>query len=86
MIKAVYVKDAWCSGSGSDLFKWVSGVTKDVLSKIEQLNVKHGCELAILVDSHTEYQGQQYKRVEIKRGRKFHKQINDADYEIVETI
>jgi len=86
-IKAIFVSGAWCNGSGCNRFKWVSGITKPIRAEIEELEKIHG-SLAILVPSHTGYLGQQFKLarrgVHAGYGNRFdHRQINDADYEIV---
>jgi hypothetical protein len=83
---AVRVISAECIGKGKDRFKRVNGITKDVKAKIEFLEKKHG-PLTILVDSHTFYQGQRYKKaIQAPDGSFVHRQINDSDYIIVDTI
>ena len=87
MEKAVLVENAICVGSGSDLWKRINGLTKKILAKKAALEIVHG-PLTILVWSHTEYLGQQYKRA-IYRGTTFgwqHRQINDSDFDIVAII
>jgi hypothetical protein len=84
--KAVYIKAAECKGSGSDRYKTVTGITQNVLAEIARLNDRFGCELTILVDSNTKYLGQKFKKVEIRGPYKNHRQINDADYEIVAVV
>ncbi len=83
--KAVYVENAECHGSGSDQYKSVSGITKKIRAEVAELEKEHG-KLTILVDSNTNYQGQQYKRVEIRNGYTNHRQIKYGEYVIVEII
>ena len=87
-INAVYIESGYCMGSGCDRFKRVSGITKKQLSQVTELEKQLGA-LTILVDSNTKFQGQRYKRLEINGhfGQyRDHRQINDADYDIVVVI
>ncbi|MHC5062154.1 MAG: hypothetical protein ACYTFK_13910 [Planctomycetota bacterium] len=85
-VHAVRVISAECIGKGKDCFKRVNGITKDVKAKIEILEKKHG-PLTILVDSHTFYQGQRYKKaIQIPNGSFVHRQIKVSDYIVVATI
>lgn len=83
MKNAIYVKCAKCHGQGSDPYKWVSGLTKSIISKCNEIDPT----ATILVTSHTLYQGNIYKRAEYqgKYGWK-HRQINDRDYNIIGII
>ncbi len=82
MIKAILVSTAVCKGSGSDKFKSITGLTKAVLAQVKEIDP----EAVILVPSNTEYQGQKYKLAKAFRGGFNHRQINDADYQVVATI
>jgi len=103
MKKAILITDAICNGSGSDRFKTVSGITREVLKKVADLAGEQNSakiydrvvlsdtfgpdKIELLANSNTNYQGQKYKRV-INIGKRYttHRQINDADYEIIATI
>lgn len=108
MEKAILIKNAVCNGSGSDRFKTVSGLTKNVLEQVEKIagkqNIKNTLKMngkefvfmddtfgndnvVLLAHSHTSYQGQNYKQI-VKIGSEYqtHRQINDADFEIIATI
>lgn len=79
MEKAILVSSAKCIGSGSDRFKSISGLTKDVLAQIPE-------GMTVLVPSNTQYKNQKYKKA-VKWAKGWnHRQINDADYEIIKTI
>lgn len=79
MEKAILVSSAKCIGSGSDRFKSISGLTKDVLAQIPD-------GVTILVPSNTNYLGQKYKKA-VKWAKGWnHRQINDSDYEIIKII
>lgn len=80
MIKAIVVSTAKCNGSGSDRFKSISGLTKDIIAQIPD-------GIAVLVPSHTCYNNQKFK-LAVNQGKYGwnHRQINDADYEIIKTI
>lgn len=84
---AVLIEKAECVGSGSDTFKRVNGLTKAVRQRIEEVKAQVGGEVAVLARSHTKYLGQRYKLVVPSRFSRFtHRQIADADYEIVRII
>lgn len=74
---AIYIPSAYCVGSGSDLYKRVSGI-----SQRQRRAIPDG--LTVLVVSHTRYQGQQYKRaIYVNTGERRqwkHRQVNDNDY------
>ena len=75
---AIYVENAYCYGKGSDKFKGVSGISKNIRDAINS----DFAVLVVLVDSHTEYMGQKYKKAIYQNKRWYHRQIKDADYEI----
>lgn len=81
-MKAILVSSAVCKGSGSDKFKRITGLTKAILSQVKGIDA----EAVILVPSNTQYQGQMYKLAKAFRGGFNHRQINDADYQIIATI
>ena len=80
--KAVLVETARCIGSGSDQWKRINGLTKPVLEKVKAF----GDGVTILVPSHTEYNGQHYKKAVAYGSRFCHRQINDADFQIIGAI
>jgi len=67
-IPAVFVSTATCHGSGTDRFRWVSGLTKKILAQIPG-------EYSVLVPSHTTYLGQKYKLAIINSYGAHHRQI-----------
>ena len=80
-IKAVFISDARCHGAGSNRYKWVSGVARHYTAG----EIPEG--LAVLVRSHTQFDGQCYKlAIRFRRNKWAHRQINDSDYEIVKVI
>ena len=76
-IPAVVHLGAECKGSGSDRYKYVKGIHKSVALRAENAG------LAILVESHTQWEGQRLKLAVYEAGRWRHKQIRDDDYRIV---
>jgi len=85
--KAIYVESAYCTGSGSDRWKRVSGMTSYIMEEIEEVKKQLGAnEITILVPSHTEYQGQRYKRAIHTAYGWDHRQCRDDDYSIVYRI
>lgn len=79
-IKAVFATDAVCRGSGSDRYKWVSGLTRRVIVALRDAGVPS--DAPILVHSHTRYGGQYFKLAVKRNGRWTHRQICDRDYRL----
>lgn len=78
-IEAVYMASAVCNGSGTDRYRWVSGI-----SKKQRESIPEG--MAVLVDSHTQYNGQMYKLAVYTSYGWQHRQIRDDDYTIIDVI